>query len=55
MTKRPFSQELITEGRELLFCALETRQCKLPARQHTAGQPFSLAAIEGAVASGWRF
>ena len=46
MSQCPFSPELIAEGRELLFCALEARQCKLPVREQTAGQPFFLAAIE---------
>ncbi|CAE7344743.1 SWP2 [Symbiodinium sp. CCMP2456] len=45
MMQCPFSQGLIAEGRELLFCTLEARQCKLPVREQTAGQPFFLAAI----------
>ena len=42
----PFSDELISAGRELLFTALEFAGSKLPVRERQGGQPFFLAAIE---------
>lgn len=42
----PFSDELVSEGQELLFTALELAGSKLPVRVRPDGQPFHLAAIE---------
>ena len=42
----PFSEELVNEGRELLFLALEMAGTELPVRERPEGQPFFLAAIE---------
>ena len=42
----PFSDELISDGRELLFTALELAGSKLPVRARPEGQPFYLAAME---------
>ena len=46
ITANPFSSNLIAEGRELLFTALEYTGAKLPVREKPEGQPFYLAAIE---------
>ena len=46
LEKSPFCDELVQEGRELLFCALEMAGTKLPVRSRPEGQPFFLAAIE---------
>ena len=46
LEKSPFCDELVQEGRELLFCALEFAGTKLPVRSRPDGQPFYLAAIE---------
>ena len=46
IVENPFPADLIAEGRELLFTALEYAGAKLPVRERTAGQPFYLAAIE---------
>ena len=37
----PFSDELISAGRELLFTALEFAGSKLPVRERQGGNPFS--------------
>ena len=36
MTQCPFSPELIAEGLELLFCAHEARQCKIPVHEQSS-------------------
>ena len=46
IVENPFPADLIAEGRELLFTALEYAGAKLPVRERTAAQPFYLAAIE---------
>ena len=46
LEKSPFRDELVQEGRELLFCALELVGTKLPVRSRPEGQPFFLAALE---------
>ena len=46
LEKSPFCDELVQEGRELLFCALELVGTKLPVRSRPEGQPFFLAALE---------
>ena len=39
LEKSPFCDELVQEGRELLFCALEFAGTKLPVRSRPEGQP----------------
>ena len=46
ITECRFEDKLIADGPEILFCALESRQCRLPFRERPAGQPFFLAVIE---------
>ena len=46
VSDNPFSSEVLAEGRELLFTALEYAGAKLPVRERTEGQPFYLAAME---------
>ena len=46
VSDNPFSSEVLDEGRELLFNALEFAGAKLPVRERTEGQPFYLAAME---------
>lgn len=46
LEKFSFCYELVQEGRELLFCALELVGTKLPVRSRPEGQPFFLAALE---------
>ena len=40
ITANPFNSNLIAEGRELLFTALEYTGAKLPVREKPEGQPF---------------
>ena len=42
----PFRADLIREGRELIFLALNWCGAKLPVHEPSAGQPFFLAALE---------
>ena len=46
ITECPFSDELVAEGRELVFSMLESAGAVLPVRQRPKGQPFFLAALE---------
>ena len=42
----PFTNDMVAEGRELIFTALELAGTKLPVREVPPNQPFFLAAIE---------
>ena len=42
----PFTSDVVAEGRELIFTALEFAGTKLPVREIPPNQPFFLAAIE---------
>ena len=46
VTECPFSDEVLSAGRELVFLVLELAGTKLPVRERPDGQPFFLAAIE---------
>ena len=46
VTECPFSEEMLSAGRQLIWAELRAANCTLPVEELTPGQPFYLAAIE---------
>ena len=46
VSQSPFSDEMLEEGRGIIWQELRAAGCQLPVEERTPGQPFFLAAIE---------